>query len=163
VPIVCTGDFNGDGKADWLWQEEAAGDLVVWLMNGASRSSYNYLSIPRPADPLWKVASVADMNGDGTPDLVWQHASSGALAAWMMNGTTVVDRVSVDPGVIADVNWKVVSTGDFNGDGKTDLLWKHMTSGYLIVWMMNGVTRTSVEWLSPYQLVDREWQIAGGR
>ena len=32
------GDFNGDGKADILWQDDAAdgGTPAIWLMNGTS-------------------------------------------------------------------------------------------------------------------------------
>jgi len=29
--------------------------------------------------------------------------------------------------------------GDFNGDGKADILWRH-TSGVLALWFMNGTT-----------------------
>ena len=157
--LAGTGDFNGDGKPDILWQEETAGDLVVWFMNGINRTSYSYLSIMRPADPAWKVATVADMNGDTKPDLVWQHSSNGQLAAWMLDGTTVTSRVSLNPWAVVDNNWKIVNSGDFNGDGKTDLLWKHSTEGFLIVWMMDGINRTSVEWLSPYKLLDVAWQV----
>jgi len=33
--------------------------------------------------------------------------------------------------------WSVAETGDFNGDGKSDILW-HDTSGDVGVWLMNG-------------------------
>jgi hypothetical protein len=40
---------------------------------------------------------------------------------------------------IGDVgpNWTVAETGDFNGDGKSDILW-HDTSGNIAMWYMNG-------------------------
>jgi hypothetical protein len=28
---------------------------------------------------------------------------------------------------------------DFNGDGKTDILWRNQTYGYNMVWLMNGL------------------------
>jgi hypothetical protein len=157
--LAGSGDFNGDGKPDILWQEETAGDLVVWFMDGVNRTSYSYLSIPRPADPAWKVATIADMNGDTKPDLVWQHSVTGQLAAWMLDGTTVTSRVSLNPWSVVDNNWKIVNSGDFNGDGKPDLLWKHSVEGFLIVWMMDGVNRTSTEWLSPFKLLDVAWEV----
>ena len=34
-------------------------------------------------------------------------------------------------------NWTIVGTGDFNGDGKSDILWRD-TSGTVAIWLMNG-------------------------
>ncbi|HAF14676.1 MAG TPA: VCBS repeat-containing protein, partial [Blastocatellia bacterium] len=36
--IVGSGDFNGDRKADILWQD-TSGARAIWLMNGTVRSS----------------------------------------------------------------------------------------------------------------------------
>ena len=151
-----TADVNGDTKPDIVWQEESTGVLFAWFMDGVNRTGYTYFSIAGPADPEWRVVSVADLSGDGKADLIWQHASSGALAAWLLDGTTVTARLSLNPWYVADSRWEVVNTGDFNNDGKIDLLWKHRESGYMIVWFMDGVNRLDVGWLSP-QLIDIAW------
>jgi hypothetical protein len=36
--VVETGDFNGDGKSDILWQD-SSGNEAMWLMNGEATSS----------------------------------------------------------------------------------------------------------------------------
>ena len=33
--------------------------------------------------------------------------------------------------------WSIVQTGDYNGDGKSDILWKDGT-GNLAIWFING-------------------------
>ena len=35
--------------------------------------------------------------------------------------------------------WTVVGTGDFNGDGMTDIVWRD-TAGDTAIWLMNGAT-----------------------
>src|SRR6185295_12960256 len=37
--------------------------------------------------------------------------------------------------------WQIASTGDFNGDGHTDLLWRNTASGTAVVWFMDGPRR----------------------
>ena len=34
-------------------------------------------------------------------------------------------------------SWKAIGTGDFNGDGHSDILWQN-TSGQAAIWEMNG-------------------------
>jgi len=38
--------------------------------------------------------------------------------------------------------WSIVGTGDFNGDGKDDILWRH-TSGDTVIWFTNGFPHLS--------------------
>jgi hypothetical protein len=40
-------------------------------------------------------------------------------------------------------NWNVAQTGDYNGDGKSDILWRD-GGGNVALWLMNGVTIASV-------------------
>jgi hypothetical protein len=35
-----------------------------------------------------------------------------------------------------------VGTGDYNADGKSDILWRNTTTGQVVVWFING-TATS--------------------
>jgi len=49
--------------------------------------------------------------------------------------------------------------GDFNGDGKADLLWRHAQSGEVQVWLMNGAAITASG--SPFTVPDPNWKIVG--
>jgi hypothetical protein len=40
------------------------------------------------------------------------------------------------------LNWTITQTGDYNGDGQSDVLWTD-TSGNVGVWFMNGTTVSS--------------------
>ena len=78
-------------------------------------------------DPAWKVVGTADLNGDGHPDLLWQHQTAGMVVVWHLNGTGYLDGATIVPSM--DPAWKVVGSADLNGDGHPDLLWQHQTRG----------------------------------
>src|SRR5260370_5637339 len=55
-----------------------------------------------------------------------------------MMGTAVLKRYTAEVGNVA-TTWSIVGTGDFNGDGKWDIVWSD-TSGNVAIWEMNGTT-----------------------
>src|ERR687892_8400 len=65
-----------------------------------------------------------DFNGDGFDDILWRH-DSGLVTEWLGtanggfadNGANAFDNVPTE--------WGVAGTGDFNGDGFDDILWRH--------------------------------------
>src|SRR5215813_14123596 len=50
------------------------------------------------------------------------------------------------------------AAGDFNGDGKTDLLWHNKGSGQVGVWLLTGTTVLKAD---PLRAVPTDWQIGG--
>jgi hypothetical protein len=48
----------------------------------------------------------ADVNGDGHPDLLWQHQTAGDVSVWYLNGTATTGIEILARGV--DPSWKVV-------------------------------------------------------
>jgi hypothetical protein len=51
--------------------------------------------------------------------------------------------------------------GDFNQDGKTDILWRHSVSGQNVLWYMNGAVLAGGEFLTPAELTDTRWKMVG--
>jgi hypothetical protein len=49
--------------------------------------------------------------------------------------------------------------GDFNTDGKRDLIWYHKPSGGIYVWYMKGIDHTGGDWVSKSS--DPNWEIVG--
>jgi len=124
------GDFNGDGKADILWQND---DLTpaIWEMDGTSIIGGGVLQNPGPG---WHIVAPADFNGDGKTDILWQNSGDGTFATWELNGLSIIGGgLLPNPGP----GWHFFGTGDFNGDGKADLFWQN-DDGSSAVWEMNG-------------------------
>jgi hypothetical protein len=88
------------------------------------------------------VAATADFNGDGWPDLVWRHRTSGLVMIVPMTGTTPGAAIFLP--TVTDVTWELIGAPDLNGDGAPDLVWRRSTDGFMYVWMMNGTTPATV-------------------
>jgi len=85
--IKGSGDFNGDGKSDILWQG-SDGMPAIWLMDGINFVSTSAAGSFNPG-PSWQVKGSGDFNGDGKSDILWQ-GSDGTPAIWLMDGATAV-------------------------------------------------------------------------
>jgi hypothetical protein len=38
------------------------------------------------------------------------------------------------------LGWTIAQTGDYNGDGKSDILWYNAATGAIATWLLNGAT-----------------------
>ncbi len=123
-------------------------------MDGTAKTSYcSPGSIP---DLDFRIVDKADFNGDGKEDILWRHNTSGMVYIWIMNGTANPSEEG-SPGTMADLNYQIADTADFDGDGNSDILWRHDTSGAVFVWLINGTAKTSGG--SPGTVADLNWQI----
>jgi parallel beta-helix repeat protein len=134
---IGTGDFDGDGGADILWQNPATGRVSVWTMDGNARIGGGAVT-PVPG-PAWTAVGIGDFNGDGLSDILWRNTSTGQAAIWEMDGNTKIGGgpVAAVPGPA----WKAVGTGDFDGDGFSDILWQNTGTGQVSIWEMDGNAR----------------------
>ena len=167
--VAATTDFNGDGHADVLWRSNN-GSLALWQMNGSVISSSSGVSFQGKAvapDQSWSVAGTGDFSGDGKSDVLWRQDSSGALALWTMNGSTITSSAGLTyhgKAVTPDASWSVAGIGDFDGNGDADILWRQDSSGSLAIWSMNGATvKSGANLLYQGNLInpDASWSIAG--
>jgi hypothetical protein len=73
----------------------------------------------------------------------------------MVHGRATVASAAAD-GVVP-LMWSIVGTGDFNGDGKRDILWRD-TSGNTAIWFMDGTTVGSSSSLGN---IPTTWSVVG--
>ena len=156
--IAGVGDFDGDEKADILWRHATSGENYLYLMSGLSIANEGYLRAV--ADTDWRVAAVADFDGDGQADILWRNSSTGANYLYFMHGT------AIKPGegylrTVADPAWRIVATGDYDGDGRADILWRNSTSGENYVYFMDGLAiKPNEGYLRA--VADASWRVVSG-
>ena len=85
--------------------------------------------------PDWKIAAVADFNGDGKADLLWRDSLDGAFTVWSSTGSGFTPNTYGNATVA--LGWSLQGAADFNGDGRADLLWRD-GAGDVTVWTSNG-------------------------
>jgi FG-GAP-like repeat/Fibronectin type III domain len=140
APAGVTGaDFNGDSRPDLVWQN-ASWQAVVWYLGGSQGNVFQgWTWLSQAGDPGWRIVGARDFNGDGRPDLVWQNDSTWEVVVWYMGGSQGNSLLGWNRLASTDVaGWSVVGAGDFNGDGKPDLVWQNDGTREVVVWYMGG-------------------------
>src|SRR6266699_280774 len=136
------GDFNSDGMldlavADYGCSQEChpspSNTVLVLLGNGDGtfRPAPNLTVGNGPAG-----VAVADLNGDGKPDLVVANFDDNTLSVLLGNGDGTFQAAQTFGGV--GPKPQTVAVGDFNGDGKPDLVAPNYGSNSISVLLGNG-------------------------
>ena len=55
-------------------------------------------------------------------------------------------------------SWNIVGSGDFNADGKPDILWENSSTGQHVIWLMNGTNPIGAAALATVPI---SWKIVG--
>ena len=135
---VTVADFNGDGKADLVVVNSLDGTVGVLMGKGDGTFKPQ---VTYPATGAWWVG-VADFNGDGKPDLAVANGSGSgfnlsnvAILLGNGDGTFQPEIASSIPGYAQ----QFLAIGDFNGDGKADIVVSNCCNeNYVSVLIGNG-------------------------
>ena len=156
--VAGTGDFNGDGIDDILWRADD-GTVTDWLGQSNGTFAGNGANFSTNISSNWHIVGTGDFNGDGRVDILWQ-ADDGTVTEWLgqQNGGFAGNGANFSTNISS--NWHVIGTGDFNGDGKTDILWR-ADDGTVTDWLGQSNGAFSGNGSNFSTNISSDWHIAG--
>ncbi|MAJ08712.1 MAG: hypothetical protein CMK04_07655 [Ponticaulis sp.] len=131
VPKV--GDINGDNVDDLVFFRENGGTDGVawaWIMQDGSIADQGPIG-HSISGAGWYVVDLADINSDGTDDIIWMEAETGRVYTWIMQNGQVANHYTLShPGTmispltagVSDESITLDAVCDIDGDGVPDLI-----------------------------------------
>ena len=139
--LGAVGDFNGDGKPDYLLYARVGSNFptAIWYMN----NNVHVASASGPTLPNgWALRGVADFNGDGKPDFllykpfsVLGDDSNNRTAIWYLNNNVFIGGRF---GPTIPAGWDVVDVADFDRDGHPDYVLQNFNTNRTVIWYLNN-------------------------
>lgn len=132
------GDFNGDGITDiMLNHKDRANEVLIALGTKTGKFQFRDLSdnVPHffkhpsssPVSGSWGQykTMIADVNGDGTDDIIWNHLNTLYVSQSLKTDKGVELRFLDSYTVSSAVQWELYEamTGDFDGNRSADVAW----------------------------------------
>jgi hypothetical protein len=160
--LLGSADLNFDGAADMVYVSPENAMRVLMATPGRTCANLSGGSLPNGFTAL----RLADFTGNRRGDVLARNAATGEVRLISLNATgytlppyagapddanasctptsLVAAQTSVTVGT-ADPTWTYLASGDFNGDGRFDIVWRR-PDNTLVLWLMgaNGVIQTTL-------------------
>lgn len=155
--IMSTPDINGDTRSDIILKHAVTGEVKALISNGLAFSPTNVFYKEPNLD--WQIVAAGDFFGyHRDSQIVWRNKTTGQV--YLMTLDVSGQNVNQSGTIIyqePDTKWQLVGAVDFDGDYKSDILWRNEDTGQVFLMLMNGKTISQGGVI--YQEANKDWQI----
>jgi hypothetical protein len=137
---VATGDFNEDGKIDFVTANEGNNTLSVAFGNGTGGFT---VAAPIAVGDKPGAVQVGDFNADGNLDIATANLTGNNLSIVLGNGLGSFTHNTT----LAIAGPTGLATGDLNGDRKLDFVTTNQT-GNTVSALLSAAERSEIYWRS---------------
>jgi hypothetical protein len=129
VRLVGSGERDRDGMRELIWQDPSGqlfvstGQAMMELATTAETPSTFEEGVRLRATE--RFIALADFNGDAIGDWLIEDSSTGDV--WIVDGPS--NEISSARSGFETAETLLVGAGDFDGDGRHELLWQHVDGG----------------------------------
>ena len=163
-----SGDLDGDGLTDIVFHSKA-GTVSTWFADQGGglhfdvQGPYNNQGV----DPAWTALETFNFTGPSSASILWRN-KDGSLAVWCGSNTSTDSHGVAALNILAynhapiSSDWSISATGDFDGDGKGDLLWRN-ADGALSTWSATVASNAPSFSENTYfhDSIDTRWKVEG--
>lgn len=157
---IAAADVNRDGRPDLLATLANDGAIAVLLNEGSARFA------PAPGSPFpagrhpYDSLSIADLNGDGAPDVVAPDMVGNSIALLLGDGKGAFSPAPGSPFPASGNRPGYAILADANGDSRLDVIASHDDDPLLTVLLGDGRGGFAPAPASPVRLPSAVWGIA---
>jgi len=136
--VSAVGDIDRDGIDDIVFHNRRRGKVNLWLLDpdGVQKDAGHV--IEEQMDSSWFVAGSGDIDGDGTVDLIWRNEEAERVDYWLLNPDGTMRAEGPVAETVVPARWRIECTGDIDGDGIMDLLFRNRETFKLNYWLLNA-------------------------
>lgn len=131
-------DLNGDGIGDTIWRTTDAAGTTTGYVGWLHDAQGNVVSQRTLSEGAGReLQTAASFTADQVTDLVWRNPATNATRLWVMNsdGSIASKRYL---GGRNTPDFRVEGSGDYDGNGATDLVWRQASTNAHVVWLTSG-------------------------